>query len=380
MSYLEPAKNSYYDINKSYEENYNQGPFITKYPPVRDLSKLADNNSLLFGYKLNTKLGIAAGPLLNGKYVLGLAKCGFDLLTYKTVRSTKYACHPAPNCVYVDTKGQIPVDKIGSDLIMKQNPPTNIDDITITNSFGMPSEDPAVWQKDVAETNAKLGEGQLMIVSVVGTSPTTVVSEEEKQELFIKDFAKVAKLAKEAGAKVIEANFSCPNVKKDTGAIYTNPEISSKIIKAIKQEIGDIPLLVKVGFFADYNIMKTVIEKNIEAGANGFCGINTLSMKVYKDELKNDAALPLGVGNFNRLTAGLCGAGIKDRSLEFIINFKKIVSELNKKDIILLTTGGITKIDDIEEREKLGVDGILSTTGSMWNYNLAYNYYLKLIS
>ena len=42
---------------------------------------------LLFGYPLNSPLGIAAGPLLNSKWVEGYARLGFDVLTYATVRS-----------------------------------------------------------------------------------------------------------------------------------------------------------------------------------------------------------------------------------------------------------------------------------------------------
>ena len=42
-------------------------------------------------------LGTSAGPLLNGRWILYYAALGFDILTYKTVRSRHRACYPMPN-------------------------------------------------------------------------------------------------------------------------------------------------------------------------------------------------------------------------------------------------------------------------------------------
>ena len=379
MQPLPAPSYSYYDVNKSYAENLANGPQIEEYPPERDVEKIAHLRTSLFGHELNTGLGIAAGPLLDGAYVTALAKCGFDVLTYKTVRTSKRECHPAPNCVYVNTNGPIAVEEIGSELIQQPSAPENMNDITITNSFGMPSYDPEVWQADIEKTNARLGDGQLMIVSVVGTAPadSEVTGEADKQDKFFTDFARCAALANEAGAKAIEVNFSCPNVKKDTGALFTQPAASSEIIRRIKKEIGDTPLIVKMGFFTDLDLMKRVIEANVAAGANGFCGINTLSMKVYKDESKTESALPEGIGGFNRLSSGLCGKGINDRAKDFINHWNGIAEELALQDIPMLNTGGVTTPDDIRERLAMGSQVVMSTTGSMWNTNLAYNYYLS---
>ena len=378
MELLPPPPHSYYDVNKSYTENLNEGPFIDEYPPERDLSKIAHLQSELFGHKINTGLGIAAGPLLNGAYVQALAKCGFDVLTYKTVRSGKRECHPAPNCVYVDTHGPIAVDAIGSELVAQPEAPDDMNKITITNSFGMPSYAPETWQADIEETNRALGEGQLMIVSVVGTAPAEgeYTGDADKQDKFFNDFAHTAALAKEAGAKAIEVNFSCPNVKKDSGSLFTQPEASSDILRRVKKAVGDTPVIVKMGFFTDLDLMKRVIEANIEAGADAFCGINTLSMKVYTDESKTEAALPTGIGGFDRTSSGLCGYGITDRAEDFIREFTRIAEELDAREIPLLNTGGVTTPEQIKQRIGMGCDVVMSTTGSMWNSNLAYNYYL----
>ena len=39
------------------------------------------------GHSLFAPIGVAAGPLLNGAWCLHYASLGFDLLTYKTVRT-----------------------------------------------------------------------------------------------------------------------------------------------------------------------------------------------------------------------------------------------------------------------------------------------------
>src|SRR5258706_12511947 len=45
------------------------------------------------GLKVRSRLGIAAGILLNSKWVAAYAGLGFDVLTYKTVRSSHRPCY-----------------------------------------------------------------------------------------------------------------------------------------------------------------------------------------------------------------------------------------------------------------------------------------------
>ena len=45
------------------------------------------------GLPVNSPLGVAAGPLLNGRWCLYYASLGFDVLTYKTVRSRRRECY-----------------------------------------------------------------------------------------------------------------------------------------------------------------------------------------------------------------------------------------------------------------------------------------------
>ena len=95
----------FYDPEKSYEENFQEGPFgafadgkTIESVQSRTLHKQYD----FMGFKVNSPFGIAAGPLINGKFAQAALDKGFDIVTYKTVRTRQYACHPWPNVLSVE--------------------------------------------------------------------------------------------------------------------------------------------------------------------------------------------------------------------------------------------------------------------------------------
>jgi dihydroorotate dehydrogenase len=216
-------------------------------------------------FDLNSPLGVAAGLLLNSDWVKLYAELGFDILTYKTVRSVKHSSHPNPNCLFLNYYGQLN-DKDDSPLVTFNEPNNkqiSMDKLSITNSFGVPSAHPDEWRKDVERAKTYLRNGQILIVSVVGTAEkfkcaTTV----DNIEPFIKDFQKCAIWAKESGADIIELDFSCPNSPVEEGDIYKDEALSSAISRAVKQEIKDTPLFIKIGYVEAYDKLKSIIKAN----------------------------------------------------------------------------------------------------------------------
>ena len=140
---------------------------------------------------------------------------GFDVVTYKTIRSSKYDGHPVPNVIFVDpnevTSSLKTKDEINHPINSINYEPQSVDLMAITNSFGMPSMSMDYLKTDIPKANSMLQEGQVMIVSVVGT-PTHTNDKSQDYTNFVRDFTEIALFAKNCGASIVEANFSCPNV------------------------------------------------------------------------------------------------------------------------------------------------------------------------
>ena len=337
-----------YDIAKSYAENASDGPFFHAEIPKRPKPTAQID---FLGCKLNSPLGIPAGPLLNANWITLAAKLGFDLLTYKTIRSFAHPGHALPNMIYVEPK------TADVALACKQTP-KSLDGLTLTNSFGMPSRSPEFLLEDIEKANRSLSEGQAMIVSVVGT-PNQGVS-------FAQDFVRAASLAKDAGAKLIEANFSCPNVGKAEGQLYTNPEAVYEFAHAIVSAIRPIPLILKVGVFPTPQIMSYVLDAAARAGVQAICGINSVSYHVV-DKQQHPA---LGE---QRPSSGVCGAAIRKAALEFLRSASSIIRK-EKLGLELLGCGGIVKSDQFDEFLECGAKIAMSATGMMWDPFLALRY------
>lgn len=339
-----------YDIEKTYAENVENGPFFDGDIPERVFPPEEEWIDFL-GFRIASPLGVPAGPLLTANWVGLAARLGFDVLTYKTIRSRAYPAHPLPNMIYVDaeTKLQRPL------------PSSNIEELAVTNSFGMPSMAPDFLQVDIPRANASLKKGQIMIVSVVGTK--------RQDNDFGRDFVDAALLAKECGAKIIEANFSCPNVDKSDGCLYMSEETVFSLTSLLTKALKGTPLILKMGTFANYSQMKSALIAAARAGARAVCGINTVSMAIV-----NQQGLP-ALGE-NRLTSGVCGGPIRGAALAFLHDAAKIISQ-EKLDLTLMGVGGITLPEHFDLFLEAGAQVALTATGMMWDPYLGAKYHEK---
>ena len=184
MSDFEP----FYDVSRSYEDNYEQGPFGAFAETLKDgngadaagtTSEGASEGALatFLGQPVNLPFGIPAGPLLNSRFTTAAFHMGFDLATYKTVRSRAWGCNPFPNVLAVHPKSADGSLTPGSaELDEGVLADTNYEQpISISNSFGVPSQSPDVWQPDMRiPLMVKLayipsdGDLELMVRSTVG--------------------------------------------------------------------------------------------------------------------------------------------------------------------------------------------------------------------
>ncbi len=359
---------STYNINRTYDENYLAGPDFDGQLP--DLAGLNANlpPAHFLGYSVNSTLGVPAGPLLNSAYIALYANLGFDVLTYKTVRTGVHACHPFPNVRAVATgpnwyatSGDKPTLYSLPDL--DESGP--LDDLSITNSFGMPSRAPEIWREDVARAKAALHPGQILVVSVVGTAQPGGTLEE-----LAADFALAASWAAQAGADAIEANLSCPNVRSGEGSLYQSPAAVKTVAQAITNRLeGQVPLLLKLGYLEDERLIEQVITAAQTAGVAGLAAINTIPAKVY--DSAGNQALP-GEG---RLVSGICGAGIKSAGLAMTARLLAARTRLglDAKSFAIVGVGGVMSGPDVLDYLRLGADGVQSGTGAMWQPYLAHD-------
>ncbi len=350
MPDLTPA----YDIHRSYEDNYKEGPFIKGEILPRTLIR----KRKFLGFEVNSLLGIPAGPLLNSRWIRAYAALGFDLPVYKTVRTRAMPSHPNPNCMFLKVTGQIKEDDFGRPLVATDDSPSRVDEISITNSFGMPSRDPKIWQEDIEKARGVLGEGQILIVSVVGTPGERDLAD---------DYAKGAAFAKEAGAHVIEINLSCPNVVTKEGSVFTDSLVSSAISKSVKLAIGETPLIIKIGYIADLQCLADMLAANAPH-VNGVSGINTLPFAVIG---QNGAPALPGEG---RRIAGVCGAAIRQCAMAQAARVVALARK-EKYDFSVIGVGGVMTTQHIQDYFNLGVDAVMSATGAMWDPWLAYKYW-----
>ncbi|MCP5469624.1 MAG: dihydroorotate dehydrogenase [Chlamydiales bacterium] len=345
--------NPIYAIDKDYLENAEKGPFFQGEIPKRLFPPKEEWVEFL-GFKVATPIGVPAGPLLNSRWVAFAAQMGFDVLTYKTIRSGAHPAHPLPNMVYVDTKGDLTEERVGKTLYVANRPPRTLRELAATNSFGIPCRDPEYILEDIPKAEAALQAGQVMIVSVVGTP--------RPGEDYVEDFANTARLARRAGAKIIEADLSCPNISGKEGSLFSNPDSVAQITKRMADAI-DVPLVIKVGALFDMEMIRAVLKAAKNAGASAVCGINTVSMEVCN----KDGTPALGE---NRRKAGVCGSSIRQAALDFVRKAHQVNEEENL-GLTLMATGGVTEPFHFDEFLDAGAQIAMSALGMMWNPYLA---------
>lgn len=314
------------------------------------------------GFKLNSPFGIAAGPLINSKFIKSAFEKSFDICVYKTVRTALYPCHPYPNVVSAQVSRREDLIKDNPRLMMKdgfEKP------ITITNSFGVPYRDPDLWQADIKKAMNYEGGGQILVCAFMGTA-----REGEMPEEFVADHALAAKLAKETGANILEVNLSCPNIGNE-GLICYDLDMTEKICKAIRKEIGETPLILKIGYYKNDKDVKKLAEIAHKYAQAVAC-INTIQAEIVDSDGKQ--ALP---GGLNRLRSGVAGAGIKWAGIDMVQKFKKIRQEFGYKYSIV-GVGGVMTPEDFFEYKNAGADIVMSATGAMWNPHLGRDIALEI--
>lgn len=346
-----------YDPTKTYAENVAEGPFDIDTKDYRDSS--AQPQYTFLGFPINFPFGIAAGSLPTSRHTNAAFRLGYDVVVYKTQRAHEFPCNPFPNVLPIAVDGDLTLEKLKQPLVVLPDYPPTLAALNITNSFGVPSPDPSVWVADFPAALAGVGKGQLLIMSVVGT-----IREGYGANEYYDDFAAAAGLAKQAGAKVVEINLSCPNVASE-GVICYSHDAVVEICKRTKAVLGDTPLVIKIGYFTreQQNTLEEIVRDVVPYVA-AISAINTLQGTIVDEN--GEQALP-GPG---RLRSGVCGAGIRWAGLDMV----RRLDALRKKEgysYEIIGVGGVMTPADFAEYRAARADVVQAVTAPMWNEHLA---------
>jgi dihydroorotate dehydrogenase len=344
--------NPFYDPDQSYQENFQNGPF-GDFASDKVCEAKANSRDTFLGHPVDLPFGIPAGPLLNGKFVESAFQKGFDLATYKTVRTREYPCHPWPNVLGVKLKGDLTLEMAKEELLADND---YGQPLSITNSFGVPSMTVDWWQEDMKKAAKSAGKDQVMIGSFQGTADGSGF------DALLADYVLGAKLVKETGAKILEANLSCPNEGKNDLLCF-DVEGVTKITEAIKNEIGNTPLILKLAYFETDEHLRQLVTA-VGKTVDGLAAINTIPAAIVDEAGKQ--ALP-GEG---RLRSGVCGSAIQWAGREMTTRLKELRGELGMK-FAIIGVGGVTEPVDFKAYQEAGADAVMSATGAMWNPQLA---------
>ena len=385
----------FYDVNLTYDDNYRRGPFgqfaqalageasVLKGEAAASNSGTMDSAATsesapttdetaathatptepatVLGFPVNLPFGIPAGPLLNSRFTTAAFRMGFDLAVYKTVRSRAWGCNPFPNVLAVHPKAADGSLTPGSpELDEGVLADTRYDlPISISNSFGVPSRDPDVWQPDMRDAIAAAGPGQLLVPSFQGSRVAGMSTDE-----YIADHVATARLVCETGAQLMEMNTSGPN-EGHNRLLCHDPHLVGRITEAVKNEIGDRPLIVKLAYFPSDIELETMVRETVGHGtAQGFSTINTISAKLV--DASGNQALP-GEG---RDRSGVCGNAIRGAGLDMVRRLSAIRERLGL-DFAIIGVGGVIEPEHYLAYREAGADAVMSATGAMWDATLA---------
>ena len=359
----------FYDVNRTYDDNYRQGPFglfaqaLTGGTTTETdaTSACAATPASVLGFPVNLPFGIPAGPLLNSRFTTAAFRMGFDLAVYKTVRSRSWGCNPFPNVLAVHPKaadGSLTPGSAELDEGVLADTRYNLP-ISISNSFGVPSRDPDVWQPDMRDAIAAAGPGQLLVPSFQGSRVAGMSTDE-----YIADHVACARLVCETGAQLMEMNTSCPN-EGHNRLLCHDPHLVGRITEAVKNEIGDRPLIVKLAYFPSDIELETMVRETVgHSTAQGFSTINTISAKLV--DASGNQALP-GEG---RDRSGVCGNAIRGAGLDMVRRLSAIRERLDL-DFTIVGVGGVIEPEHYLAYREAGADAVMSATGAMWDATLA---------
>jgi dihydroorotate dehydrogenase len=331
-----------YDVLGSYRDNLTTpaGPRLEERP------RAGDRRWRVLGRDVGFPLGVPACVLNGGEeWVRFHARNGFSVLTYKTVRSRAHEPNVQPNWTFAPRS---PADVVVSDpwdWVAPGSP-----EVSTVNSFGVPSPAPEEWMPDLERSLAAVDADQLLLVSVMGEGEGTGL---------VDDFARVAGMAQEAGAPVVELNLSCPNTLSSSPdgvkpPLCLDADATLAVVEGVRRALDDRTGLVAKLSWLDEPGLAALVPR-LAPLVDGVAGINTLQSRVVRGD---------GAPTFpGRALAGLSGAAARGAALDLT---RRLVGlrEAGGHRFDVVAMGGVTDVASFAALFEAGADAVQSASGA----------------
>jgi dihydropyrimidine dehydrogenase (NAD+) subunit PreA len=171
-----------------------------------------------------------------------------------------------------------------------------------------------------------------------------------------KEWEDLARLATEAGADMLELNFSCPQMTSHAmgSDVGSDPELCRKYCAAVRRGSA-LPFMAKMT--PNITDMVPVAKACLEGGANGIAAINTVK-SICNVDLDKKIGMPIVNGKSS--ISGYSGKAVKPIALRFIQQMREAMPNLEISGI-----GGIETWVDAAEFILLGAKTLQVTTSVM---------------
>lgn len=168
----------------------------------------------------------------------------------------------------------------------------------------------------------------------------------------------LARMAEEAGADMLELNFSCPQMTSHAmgSDVGSNPDLCRKYCAAVKRG-SKLPVLAKMT--PNITDMVPVAIASLEGGADGIAAINTVK-SVANVDLDRFIGMPIVDGKSS--ISGYSGKAVKPIALRFL---QQMRSDPRLADLAISGMGGIETWEDAAEFILMGATTLQMTTSCM---------------
>jgi dihydroorotate dehydrogenase len=232
--------------------------------------------------------------------------------------------------------------------------PTLNGNTTIAVSIGLPSMEPEGWRKDVRRAKERIGPGQVLIVSVVGTPEPGM-----DPDGLIADYARCAGWAAEAGADAVEVHLAVPNpFSEQPQMVFDSIPLSAQILYRVRATVS-VPVIAKLGTFRTPRVLHETATK-LAPWSHGYTLVHSIHRRVVDET--GQAAFE-GAGRDFADVVGADTFSVASRQVLEMLAWRKA----GAWDRAILAVGGITTVERARNLLREGADATLVATAAIFD-------------